>query len=237
MAKTLILDVGNTRIKCGVFQDDQLLEPFVFNTLEELNQKFRPADFSHVAFSSVRDFELSEAWQAITRPLNFKAQLPINIAYSVQDQPGADRIANACYCYPESEKSPFLIIDAGTCVTYDVINTPSTFLGGAISLGLQSRLNAMHKFTGKLPLYNYAPLAGRFPYQSTRENMIGACIDGLAAEIEHYIALFSKQYSQGICVITGGDSAALHKALKSNIFADPNLTLKGIFNIFKYQYA
>ncbi|MBQ2362896.1 MAG: type III pantothenate kinase, partial [Bacteroidaceae bacterium] len=65
---------------------------------------------------------------------------------------GADRVAADIGARSIYSDRPLLVIDAGTCITFDVIDTDGTILGGAISPGIHLRLKAMHEHTAALPL-------------------------------------------------------------------------------------
>ncbi|TXC75620.1 type III pantothenate kinase [Luteibaculum oceani] len=234
MREVGILDIGNTRTKWGIFRSGKLEDYGAFNSTDDREAWIR--DFSNpIAVSDVSgnfNFKLSER----LHPIDFSAKLPVLINYNNPERLGVDRIANACgliFDYPGAA----MAIDAGSCITYDVVTEKGVFVGGGITPGWSMRLKAMHEFTGKLPLVNREEVAAQFPFNSTYDNLKGSTFVGLCAEITEHIQIFKTQYPTGKVVITGGDAIALQKALKSDIFADPNLTLKGIFNIFKHQYA
>ncbi len=237
MERILVLDRGNTRMKLGLFEGDEFLLSKVLENADQLKDFVQEHKVSICCHADVHG-DLSQ-WLGDTtsKAISFSEKLPITLDYKNAGSLGQDRIANAAGAkalYPEKD---VLVIDAGSCVTYDFINAQGKFLGGAISPGWAMRLKAMHQFTGKLPLLSNEPAEGAFPYSGTENNMRGAAFDGLGFEITAYINEIRRQYPDSITLITGGDAAALHKALKIGIFADQNLTLKGIFNIYKHQYA
>ena len=127
-----------------------------------------------------------------------------------------------------------LVIDAGTCITYDLVNTNNQYLGGAISPGIEMRFNALNKYTGKLPLIqmrNYDGITGK----TTEESILSGVLNGSINEIKETIRLYEEQYPDIKIVITGGDAKFFAKALKSSIFADPFLVLKGLNEIVDHN--
>ena len=84
--------------------------------------------------------------------LDHLTSLPISIAYLTPQTLGRDRIAGAVaaqFLYPDEGK---IIVDAGTCITYDFVDSNGCFLGGNISPGIQMRIRAMNSHTANLPL-------------------------------------------------------------------------------------
>ena len=65
---------------------------------------------------------------------------------------GIDRIALVSAAAHKYQDTNVLVIDAGTCITYDFLNSDNEYLGGAISPGLSMRYKSLHTFTDKLPL-------------------------------------------------------------------------------------
>ncbi len=235
MAKILVVDLGNTRCKVGLFEADARTKTWNFS--EDV-----AADIANIVASETPEQVVVSNVGGMLLPdihpnwihIDYKKPLPIQIKYQQPADVGADRIANACAVFHRQEAT--MVIDAGTCITYDVV-AEKTFVGGAISPGLAMRLRAMHQQTQLLPRLNVKVPEAAFPFTNTADNMQGAAYHGVIAEIDHFVALFKRQYPLGNAVITGGDAAALQKGLKSNIFAHPNLTLQGIYNIYKHQYA
>lgn len=236
MERVLVMDRGNSRLKLGYFLNGSLQEVQVFENLLIAENYISNLKVDVVCGADVQGQEIPSFLKKYF-PINFRENLPIAVDYSSISTLGQDRIANAVALAFEYPNKNALAIDAGTCITYDMLTKGKFFVGGAISPGLEMRLKAMHHFTGKLPKLAWEKPSEDFPYKSSSTNMLGASYDGIIAEIEYYLNEIQIQYPGTLAVITGGDANTLQKGLKSDIFADPNLTLKGIFNIFKYQYA
>ena len=156
----LVVDVGNTRIKAAVFEGAILLEIFVFTkielekNIENILNKFQKV--AHLVVSSVGDVE-KQSFLAFDSVLNIcfvsnEDPFPFHNKYSTPKTLGIDRMvlaAGAVFQFPNQNR---LVIDAGTCITYDFIDHQNNYLGGAITPGLRLRYESLHNYTAKLPL-------------------------------------------------------------------------------------
>ena len=171
-------------------------------------------------------FKLLEFTSTLPYPLKTIIKLPITL--------GKDRLAGvvaAHFLYPEKN---MLVIDAGTCITYDLINKNGEYFGGSISPGLTIRFYALHTFTGKLPLVsfrNYSELAGT----DTETSILAGVINGFLFEVDSVIDKYMEQYSDLKVLICGGDYQFLADRLKNSIFAVPEIVLVGLNEILDYQ--
>jgi type III pantothenate kinase len=237
----LVLDIGNTLVKAGVFEKKQLLST---KTSPELSMDFisviakKNKGISSVIISSVIEIP-SELTRTLKKNYRFielsdSTPVPITNLYKTPETLGKDRLAGvvaAHFLYP---KKNVLVIDAGTCITYDIIDKNGKYYGGSISPGLSMRFKAMHTFTGKLPLVslsNYKELTGR----DTKESILSGVINGVIAEADTIIERYKKQYFSLKTVICGGDASFLADRLKNSIFAQPELVLKGLNEILDYN--
>jgi type III pantothenate kinase len=127
-----------------------------------------------------------------------------------------------------------LIIDAGTCVTYDFVSNENVYYGGAISPGLRLRYEALHGYTQKLPLLSLqAPKA--IIGTSTYESIHSGIVHGLVFEIEGFINEYKSKFSNFIIILTGGDTDFLAKRLKNTIFANSNFLLESLNQTYQYK--
>ena len=173
------------------------------------------------------------------------SELPIKIGYATPETLGLDRIAAVVGAVMQCPDKAVLIVDAGTCVTYDLLTADGTFAGGNIAPGIRLRLRAMHEHTGKLPLIDDAGCllytsdaaddAGETPEIgfSTETAMRAGAVLGVAYEIEGYIARLNKVYPDLFVFLTGGDALKLAAKIKSRIFVDENLVLTGLNRILQ----
>lgn len=167
-----------------------------------------------------------KVWRLTTR-----TRLPFKNGYRTPATLGNDRLACMAGARLLFPRFPVLVIDAGTCVKYDVIHR-GVYRGGSISPGLQMRFDALQHFTAALPRLQ----AGRFaalPGRSTHESIRTGVQQGILFEMEGFIAVYKRQYKNLKVVLTGGDAARFAKPLKSDIFAAPHLIHLGLYEILK----
>lgn len=237
---TICLDIGNTRMKVGVFH---LEEPPLYlsyhqydlDTFQQLSTKYPNAMFvlSSTAQldSNIEKYIRSQAFHLV---VDHQTSLPFKNLYSTPHTLGIDRIAliaGAIDIYPNQN---CLVIDTGTCITMDFINNQGEYLGGSIHPGVQMRLKAMHNFTGKLPLVEnewVEKLIG----DNTHDCMKIGAVTGALFEIEHFVEVYQKNYADIKVLLTGGDSELFFYKLKNKIFAHPNLVLEGLQKIALYN--
>jgi type III pantothenate kinase len=139
--------------------------------------------------------------------------------------------AGATLQFPNQNR---LVIDAGTCVTYDFIDENDVYLGGAITPGLRLRYESLHDFTAKLPLLTVEN-PNYFIGKSTAESIHSGVVNGLVYEIDGFIDEYKALYSNFIIILTGGDTDFLAKRLKNTIFANSNFLLESLNQTFQYK--
>uniref|UniRef100_UPI0030D97038 type III pantothenate kinase n=1 Tax=uncultured Salegentibacter sp. TaxID=259320 RepID=UPI0030D97038 len=145
-----------------------------------------------------------------------------------------DRLALVAAGALKYQNKNLLVIDAGTCITFDFKNDKNEYLGGAISPGLQMRLKALHNFTAKLPLVKLEEnitLIG----DSTKNSILSGVLNGVAAELDGIIDRYKADYKYLTIILTGGDSQILSKRVKNGIFANPNFLLEGLNYILEFN--
>lgn len=230
----LIIDVGNTRIKMAVFQGDAVLEKeVVLNKIFLVKTKFfiDKYDCSHAIISSVGFLDaesIRELQKMVTLVvLSHDLIFPFKNLYTTPHTLGVDRLAlvtAASFCYPGKN---VLVIDAGTCITYDFISSKNEYLGGSISLGLEMRFKALHTFTVGLPLIQ-ASSKQQLVGNSTITSIQTGVENGLIHEILGVICEYKAKFQEITVVLTGGDLNFLSKRLKNSIFANPNFLIRGL---------
>ena len=169
--------------------------------------------------------------------LSSATNVPFVNLYKTPTTLGVDRIALVVGAVNEFPKKNTLIIDAGTCITFDFVNSKSEYLGGAISPGIKMRFDSLNHFTANLPLLEKEEV-NDFIGKNTKESINAGVVNGVIQEIDGVINQYKKKYLDLTVVLTGGDTNFLAKQLKSSIFANQNFLLQGlntilIFNIDK----
>ncbi|MEQ9424437.1 MAG: type III pantothenate kinase [Cyclobacteriaceae bacterium] len=233
----LAIDIGNTRIKAALFSGDELKKVSRWNSVDEALKYLRQIKNHHIGICSVTGNH--ETLLDILTPenevliLTHETKIPIGNQYKSPETLGMDRLAAVCGANEMFPGKDCLVIDSGTCITYDFLKNES-FMGGVISPGLKMRFRSMHQFTKNLPMIEEANdnvVLGR----NTLESMKSGGINGLIYEAEGFIKYFMSQ-SEGLNVIlTGGDADVFESKLKTPTFAAPNLVLTGLNSILKYN--
>ncbi len=237
----LCIDFGNSRIKCAVFENDEIIfseafEKFPLNDLKKIFKKF-PLIASSIICSVIKTPKnilafLNEKTQLTE--LNHHTKIPLKNKYASPETLGKDRLAVSCGALSLFPKTNLLLINCGTCITFDFVNSKQEYLGGSISLGLEMRFKALHHFTQKLPLVSKKEIK-QLIGTDTSTSILTGVINGTIAEIEGTIKNYEAKYSGLQIVITGGDADFLKKHLKNRIFAAPNLTLIGLNSILNHS--
>ncbi|AZJ36808.1 type III pantothenate kinase [Tenacibaculum singaporense] len=239
----LIIDVGNTRVKVAVFEIDTIKEVFTFektNIISELKKIISNFSISNSIVSSVANFtdEETKKIAELLNPvfLDSNTKVPFENLYKTPKTLGVDRIALASAAIKRYPNQNVLVLDAGTCITYEFIIDEGNYLGGAISPGIAMRYKALHTFTSKLPLLEANELEN-FIGTDTESSIHSGVINGVCNEIDGIIAQYQKKYPDLTVVLTGGDTYFLSKQLKSVIFAHPNFVLEGLHTILIHNLA
>ena len=237
----LIIDVGNTRTKVAVFERDNLvdLNIVVMSDLHKLIKNlFEKFDIQDSIVSKVTDLpkDIIEELSFHTNFLlvNSATKIPFINLYKTKSTLGLDRIALATAAVKNFYNKNVLVIDAGTCITYDFVNDKLEYKGGAISPGLSMRYKSLHTFTSKLP--ELAPKHPKtFIGNSTLESIHSGVVNGLIQEICGVIDQYKKVFFDLTVVLTGGDTKFLSEQLKSSIFANQNFLLEGLNEILIFN--
>ena len=166
----------------------------------------------------------------------WQTPIPIRNLYETPQTLGMDRLAAVVAAYTEKPHHPALVIDAGTCITYDFIDEHGQYQGGNISPGMEMRFKALHDFTSKLP---QVEASGETPAygKSTETAIRSGVIRGIEHEIMGYIQLLKQNYPSLLVFLTGGNRFSFDTNLKSGIFADGFLVLKGLNRILEYNHV
>lgn len=243
IAAKLCLDLGNTRIKAAVFEGNELVFLQTYNKLssEQLINLVSQQHITHSIISSVRNHPsyFNEVLQKESKTfieLSHLTPIPIQNNYATPHTLGKDRLAAVVGAITLHPHNPVLVIDAGTCITFDFIDAQHTYQGGSISMGIEMRFRALNTFTDQLPLIERQPI-GNLIGNDTRQSILNGVIGGTIAELDGFIGHYCSQYPALIVLITGGDARFFESKLKSKIFARPNLVLLGLNKILDYNVA
>lgn len=237
----ITIDIGNSRIKVAVFEQNTQIELFVFEPkevqkkIENILKKYPNA--SHSVISSVGKLN-SSVLNYLQKNTNLQiisheTKFPFTNLYATPKTLGIDRMvvsAGAVLKYPNQNR---LVIDAGTCITYDFIDENNNYLGGAISPGIKIRYKSLNNYTSNLPLLEKKNIE-LFIGNSTENSIHSGIINGICYEIDGFISQYSLKNQDLTIILTGGDTDFLAKRLKSTIFANSNFLLESLNTLSIY---
>lgn len=150
----LIIDIGNTVAKVAVFKNKDIVEVFYDSnqTLDSLPGICAEYAVEKAIVATVIDLNerVSARLEQLSVPLlrlNEKTPLPVDNLYETPETLGYDRMAAVVGAYEQFPGKDILVIDAGTCITYEFIDAAGRYHGGNISPGVQMRFKALHEFT------------------------------------------------------------------------------------------
>ncbi|MBS9774657.1 MAG: type III pantothenate kinase [Tenacibaculum sp.] len=237
----LIIDVGNTRVKTAVFEEDTIVNVEVFDKskiITEIENIILKYNIEEAIISSVASLSLKKL-KILHELVNLKEltkdlKVPFKNLYKTPNTLGADRVALVTSAVKNFPNKNVLVIDAGTCITFDFKNKKEEYLGGAISLGVNMRYKALHTFTSKLPFLEMEGIEN-FIGNDTNTSIHSGVINGICKEIDGVIRQYKEKFKDLTVVLTGGDANFLAKQLKNTIFVSPNFILEGLFTILIYN--
>lgn len=238
---SLCLDIGNTRAKYAIFKDRSLQKTGFYNRflIKDVKNIIRKYKITHGIISSTRHYNTPLSRFLIKEldyfiELNHKTPVPITSAYTSPKTLGMDRLAAAVGAYTKKPGRSHLVIDAGSCMTLDIIDKKGCYMGGNITPGMHMRIKAMNDHTDKLPLvplrFNQGLLG-----KNTKMALQNGAVRGTLFEIEAFIACANGEYPRININLTGGDAVFLAKYLKSKILADSNLVFTGLNEIILHN--
>lgn len=238
----LVIDIGNTSIKIAavedykVFQNYRTTEKNFITDCKKLLTKFPQINTAALCQVGLFEKELFQQLEKLVTvfTVNQQTKLPFNNLYASKTL-GNDRIALVCGAISQrKENQAALIIDAGTCVTYDYVDDLNNYYGGAISPGLRLRYESLHNFTANLPLLTAQPVDD-FIGNSTETSIHSGVVNGLSQEIKGCIKQYKKKNKNINIFMTGGDAKVLSTQLKNRFFATPFLMLYGIYYLYLFN--
>ena len=232
------IDSGNSHIKLGIFDKAKLIKSY--NSVEEDNliNIIKEEQVNRVVLSDVGGNlahlagNLAGSIPVLT--IHTGLNYPFRINYKTPGTLGTDRVAAVAGAWEKFGPADILIIDTGTCITYDFIDSTGNYNGGGISPGLKMRLKALHTFTSGLPeieLSTDYDLLGN----DTKSSMINGTIGGTVEEVKGLIKNFQYNKPGLKTVLCGGNAVFFESRLKGSIFVVPGLVLYGLVVISGYN--
>ena len=236
----LVVDAGNTRLKYAFFEDGTLVEAkYAADDLFRDIRKWR-ASRGRIDLLLSGSGDISEGMRATLKEsadlcveASPRMPLALKIGYATPATLGFDRIAictGAMGLYPGC---PLLVIDSGTCITYNYVDAGGTFLGGNISPGLEMRFRGLRHFTAHLPLVEASEHYGGMGH-STEEAIRNGVMDGMLFEVQTYIRQFLESFENGQVILTGGNSYFLENHLPEEVHFCKMLGFAGLNEILEF---
>lgn len=240
MNNVLTIDIGNTKAKYAVFNDKNIVETNYFepenDDLQRLLEKY--PDINKGIISSVGgkiDECLAQLKNIKMIVLSNETKLPFSLTYKEKSKIGADRLALVAAAFAEKPHQNSLVVDIGTCITYDILTSDDRHLGGPISPGMKLRFKAMHEHTALLPLCEPTHNDLKIICNDTIECLQSGVQLGVLHEIKEFIELYSLKFNNLNVFISGGDNIFLQNQLKNYTFASSNFMFNGLRLILEYN--
>ncbi len=238
----LVVDIGNTLIKYAVFERKKLLvdqksEQGEFTaTIKGLFEVY--PKISHAIIASVKKvpdqtFKVLSLFCEV-HVLSHTSKIPYKNSYASPQTLGIDRMALATAAFYKYPGTNVLVIDMGTCITYDLVNDYGEYLGGAISPGAEMRYRAMHNQTDGLPQLKLASILDTIG-NTTESCMHSGVVNGISLELEGVIAQYQQRFKHLTVILTGGNAQFFAKRLKNSIFANSKFLLEGLNYLLEYN--
>ena len=252
----LTLDVGNTNMTGGVFKDDEIVATFrmttkiprtsdeygmvLFNLLSQ--NQIKPEEIKDAIICSVVPDVMHSLASAMIKYLDIKPiivgselETGLRIQLPNPKQVGADRIVDAVAAY-ELYGGPVLVMDYGTATTYDLVNEEGVFVGGITAPGIAISAKALWEDAAKLPKIEIAKPENVIGID-TITSMQSGLVYGQIGQAEYLIKKVKEESGlENIKVVaTGGLGRIISESTDSIDIYDANLTLKGIYLVYKKQ--
>jgi len=248
----LILDVGNSSVDWGFFQEDTLLHcgrfPVGDRTEEEYAESLRrEMDIKGIPCEEVEGIALgtvvrgmAEVWDRVCGEMFWKTpvrihgrmEMGLRVCYDDPNHVGIDRLAAAAAAYAKYG-GPVIVVDVGSAITVDAVSEDGMFLGGIIAPGPGMSAWALHEQTDLLP--SVAPempdsILGRSTPECIRSGLVygtGAMVDGLVRRVKEILG------ERARVVGTGGALAAIRSVIEQMDVVEPYLVLRGLYRAYR----
>lgn len=230
------IDAGNSTLKVGRFENQKLID---FQRVNYENWHILknniPAKTAFFISTVLNDSQNDKFFGDLKNPkfLSPNSLIPIQMDYKLPESLGTDRICNAVAANFFSKKQNQLVIDIGTCIKFDLVLNKN-YKGGSISPGINLRYKTLNDYTGKLPLLDKKKKAA-FTGNNTESCIESGVLNGIQGELNHFIEHYTSQLTDLDIYITGGDSEHFDFPIKNNIFANSNLTMEGLHQIYLHN--
>jgi|SRR5690554_793744 len=244
----IAIDIGNTRIKAGLFENDKLVSINSFSDGDELIKYLNSSECNNIAISSVvpektelvkKNFEQKNIFE-----ITHKVKTNLTLAYKTPETLGTDRLCSAEGAFKlfrqseafknYNEKVFILSVDFGTATTINIIEYPGSFIGGLIAPGIGMMFSSLNKNTAQLPLLDisdYKSLIGSDTKTSIASGVVNSAV-GLIEKVRRYL-IEEKTASEIHTYITGGNAEKIIPYLNFNFIFEEGLIFYGVYSLWK----
>jgi type III pantothenate kinase len=235
----LCVDVGNSRVKVGVFKGDELKEVRAFipaslgtELVSLLNNPYEGVVLSSVVPSVTKDILKICRDKGLPEPFQVNHTRTGGLMLELKNPQtlGPDRLSAAAGAYARAG-APSVVVDAGTATTTTIVATGPKLLGGTIMPGIRMMLQALHEKTAALPEVEPFQWDGPFG-NDTKSSIMAGVLFGTVGMIERVLKEVEALYGKATVFLTGGQAELLKPYLREAIL-EPHLTLYGMKYIFE----
>lgn len=235
----LVIDIGNTASKFYLFDNGQLVRHeqefgHELRLLAKMGEETEAAIISSVVTLPAEAEVRLQTLPCPTIRFNSATAIPVSNLYRTPETLGSDRLAAAVGAWMQAPGKPLLIIDAGSCITFDFVSADGAYLGGNIAPGLHARFRAIDDYFPRLPLVEPEGATPELGID-TETAIRSGVIEGMRHEIDGYIDHFREKNPSLLVFLTGGDLNHFVNTIKSPIFADQILVPRGLNHILDYN--
>ena len=232
---TITIDIGNSYTKIAIFENNTIAFIHIIIGVENIWEILNKYPKAKVIWCSVKAIPDSITQEIVENKNRYEhiifdsnTLIPLKNNYKTPATLGLDRLAAAIGAATLYPKNDVLIIDAGTCITYDLVLAEQGYMGGSISPGFQLRYKSLHDYTAKLPLLNSVTTT-HLVGANTQEAIHSGVVNGVIAEVKHLIGQYQTTYPQLKTMICGGDAEFIAQQLDvENIYIEKNLVHLGL---------
>jgi type III pantothenate kinase len=242
-------DIGNSRIKAGLFDDNELKDLLYFSDIRALIADVRNRQIRDFAISSVVPNKQQRLAEELKKTLhiepfiiNHQKIFNLRLSYDSLKALGVDRVCSlegAFFLFKRDHSSlpdrEFIIsIDFGTATTVNIVKPPAEFIGGMIAPGPKMMLRALQNHTAQLPKVNpehYTTLIAQDTKSSIASGVINSTV-GLIEKIVNHMYIHHNAKDLHI-YITGGNAEYILSQLDFEFIYEKALVLYGIKAIFE----
>jgi type III pantothenate kinase len=253
----LALDVGNTNVTIGAFNDKELAGRWRLRTIRE-----QTADewgilirnlfsLSSLNLAAVDGVIISSVVPAVDQPLEAMAQryfnrkpifvnhltdLGITVRYDNPREVGADRLVNSVAGF-RKYGGPVVVVDLGTTINFDIVSAEGEFLGGIICPGIGMSISGLFARTARLPMVDF-----REPEKLIGSNTVGSITSGLyygfVGMIDGILERLAAELGPRMkAIATGGQGELIVRPSHWVMAYDEDLTLEGLRLIWERNCA